>query len=252
MGTAFLALAAFAFLIKRHLRAEGWFVALGVSILVLSIGPTFLHIYDIPSDFLDAAAMAGLTLLALERRYTAFTILLFTALFNREGAIFAIVLWGGLHAWPVRGYNAIRNLVFCGIVGTIGAIVVIGLRHLNAVTAIHTADTPIQPFIPWKVHIMQLTQGLTHPHPGNAVFFLLGYIGLFTLVLKSGWGNLQANERRLGIVAISIALFSALFGNLVELRTQMAAIVWLTFLALVIAHRHLAKQMNAPLSGNTI
>ena len=130
--TACLALAAFASLLRHWLLASYWFITLAVGLFALILGPTFLHIYDIPSDFLDAAAMALLTQLALQRRPVAFLVVFFPALLNREGALFALPVWAALHTWPLRPRQQWKALALPAGAGLLGVGLVQGLRAMNA------------------------------------------------------------------------------------------------------------------------
>jgi hypothetical protein len=237
--TACLALAAFGWLLREHLLASPWFVAPGLGLFALVLGPSFLHIYDIPSDFLDAAAMALLTLFAFQKRPAAFLIVFLPALLNREGAIFALPLWAALHAGPVRTAWRSPALVFPAAAGLLGIVLVRGLRQWNALPVAAPADHALQPLIPWETHVDQFITNLAHPHPGNPLYYLLGFGALFGLLLRQNWACLTADERRLAFIAVAVAFFSMLFGNIIELRTQMAGLVWFSFLALVIIHRRL-------------
>lgn len=243
--TAIIGLTAFSWLVRRHLKADGWFVALAAGLFALALGPTFLHIYDIPSDFLDAAAMCALTLFALEKKRVAFASVLFLALLNREGAIFSVLLWAALHALPLRRIDTVKHLVFCGVTGGAGTALVSGLRWWNAIPAA-PADAAVQPIMPMQVHAEQLWHGLTHPHSGNPFYFLIGFILLFALLLRAGWSDLNSLEKRIAGVACIVAIISGAFSNLVELRTQMAALVWFTFLSVVMAHRRLFPTSKQP------
>ena len=247
--TACIALCAFASLLHHCLQGDIWFTTLGLAIFALVLGPTFLHVYDIPSDFLDASAMALLTQFTLQRRSFAFILVFFLALLNREGALFALLPWFFINTLPLKTLTDARRLIAPCFLGMAGVGLVQGLRWFNATPQTSTPTGTIQPLIPMQTHVDQFVSGLFTPNVSNPLYYLFGFIALFGLLLRHNWAILQTAERRLAWIAAGVASFTVLFGNIIELRTQMAALVWLTFLSLSIVRRQLTA---APIPSPSI
>lgn len=149
-ATATLALAAQLLLLRRVLGLAPLPALAGVTFFAVTLVPAFLHIYEIPSDFFDAAFFAVLTTLAVIRARVSFALVLGVALLNRESAIFAVVVWFALHV--ATGRTFWREAVWCGLVGGVGTALVTALRVLNAS---HLGATGLQTYEPvmfWQVN----------------------------------------------------------------------------------------------------
>ncbi len=238
--TAIAALGAFALLAARQVRRDWRFAGIAASLLTVVLLPTFLHIYEIPSDFADAGFFALLTLLALERRRGWFVLVLLIALANRESAIFSLLIWFCGHDRPLWSRASITEGVFCAIVAAVGMGLVFWLRlHFAVVTNAPVAEAVKQPVMPSSVPLSQLRDFLRHPYWGGALFFLFGYLVFFTAVLTAGWRELPVRFRRSALAAAVIFGLSIPFANLPELRVYIPSLVLVTLAVVALLPRSL-------------
>lgn len=250
--TACAGLAAFALLVHRALRTGGWFSVAAAACFGLTLLPTFLHIYEIPSDFLDAAFFSLLILCALERRRVAFAVVLLIGLFNRESAVFATFVWFALHAWPFSRKTFARETAFCLIVGMAGTALVLWLRLANAVQAEPGLGVALQRWNPvglMQVHLRMIREYLAHPIFGHALFFHFGYLAFLSLITATYWRRLTERWRRLGLAGLGIYLLSLFYGNIDELRIFIPSLVISMLLLTALARAEFAPA--AP-SGQTV
>jgi hypothetical protein len=228
--TACAAIAAFGALLFRVLETSMWLAAAGAAVFTVCLFPTFLHIYEIPSDFIDAASFSLLVLSACEKRRTSFALILLLALTNRESAIFATFVWFALHAWPFQRRTFLRESAYCCILGVVGSALVIWLRVIKAVPGVTDV---LQPYSPWdlvSVHWRMIKDFLSYPMYGSPLFFLFGYFIFLALIAGSYWKTLRPPMQRLGIVAAGIYLVSLAYGNIDELRIFIPSLVISTLL----------------------
>lgn len=236
-ATACAALAAFAWLVRVATRAPLPWCGLGAFCFALCLFPTFLHLYEIPSDFLDAASFSVLVGCALLRRRGWFAVLLLVSLLNRESAIFAVPVWWALHAWPFARRAFLRETAFSAALGLAGTAVVIALRQGNALPG-STVRTGLQPFGPLdllQVHLGQIREFVLYFNYGNPLFFLAGYLLFAALVAAACWSRLTPPLRRLGLAGAGLYGVSVIYGNLGELRISIPSLVISTLLLLWLA-----------------
>ena len=212
-------------------------VKLGFSILGLAgvLTPTFLHIYEIPSDFPDVGFIALLLLFSLEKRRGRFTLTLLVALFNRESALFALIFWLGLNAGPIRSKATLKEVGFCTILGLLGIALTIGLRtHYGIPADMSLGGQPEflrQPLGPIAAHWPNLQSFLAHPHWGKPLFFLLGFGLLFTGLFWHNWPRLPPPIKTIVGVAGTLFVVSVPLANLPELRVYIPSLVLVVFAA---------------------
>jgi hypothetical protein len=233
------ALVSFAWLVRVATQASPWLCGLSAMALGLCLFPTFLHIYEVPSDFLDAAAISLLLGCVLQKRRVAFACIMLPALLNRESAIFAVGAWWLVHVLPFERRAFLRESVFCAALGAAGSALVIGVRQANALPGAGT-NAGVQPFVPaemFRSHWMQITDFLNQPNFSNPLFFLTGYFVFAALVAAAHWSDLPAALRRLGWCALLLYAISVPYGNLDELRINIPALVISTLLLSWLAFR---------------
>jgi hypothetical protein len=241
--SASLALGAFMLLTQRALNLNVWGSAAAAAMLAVSLMPTFLHIYEIPSDFLDATFFSLLVLCALERNKTAFALVLPVALLNRESAIFSLFVWFALYAFRPGGWRTfLCASAWCGVLGLLGTGLVMGLRIANAAVDVPTIQQGLQPFDPrmfWSVNARMLDEFLTRPSFSHPYFFLVGYLGLLALIVSTEWADISKRMRRLLGAAAGIFLLSIVSNNLDELRIFIPSLVLCSLALTAIAQRKL-------------
>lgn len=228
--SALAALAAFGWLARRHFRGGPWTAGLAAVLLAVALIPTFHHIYDIPSDFSDAALFALLTLAALEKRRAWFALCLLVALLNRESALLALLVWFVLHVAPWGRSRVITEALFCSLLGLAGAAFLWWLRGQYAVVWAGPAPPAglvalTQPVTDVAVPLGQIGAFLAHPSWHNPLFFLVGYLLIFGTLIAAGWRTLQPDHQRLALAALSLFIISVPFANLPELRVYIPSIL---------------------------
>ncbi|SDS63840.1 hypothetical protein [Opitutus sp. GAS368] len=238
-ASACAALAAFTWLVRTATRAGWWLSGGAALVFALSLFPTFLHLYEVPSDFLDAAFFSLLLGCLLQRRRLVFAGCLLLALLNRESAIFALIAWWAVHAWPFARRNFLRESAFCLTLGVAGTALVMGVRQANAMVAA-PGSSGLQPFEPamlFGMHWNMVVEFLRHPNYANPLFFLGAYLAFVGLVAAASWSRLPAELRRLGWTALALYVVSVLYGNIDELRINIPALVVSTLLLAWLAFR---------------
>lgn len=232
-GTAVFALGAFALLVARTVTRDP--VKLGFSVLGLAgvLTPTFLHIYEIPSDFPDVGFIALLLLFSLEKKRGPFALTLMIALFNRESALFALIFWFGLHGWPLKGRSTLTEIGFCGGLGLAGVAMTIWLRKLYEIPGdISLGGQPeflLQPLGSIETLWPNLRNFMTHPHWGSPMFFLIGMLVLFTGIFWANWSRLSQPIKTIVAVAAAVFVVSIPLANLPELRVYIPSLVMAVF-----------------------
>ena len=240
--TATLALAAQLLLLQRLLGLATSAALAGVTFFAVTLVPAFLHIYEIPSDFLDAGFFALLTALAVARARVGFALVLGVALLNRESAIFAVVVWFALHA--VSGRAVWKEAAWCGLVGGAGTALVTALRVINASHASATGLQTYEPVMFWQVNARVLREWLQAPNYGHPYFFLTGFLVLLALVVVPVWSRLPPFVRRLAVASVVIFALSAVSNNLNELRIFIPSLV----LANVVVMAALGLESERPIA----
>jgi hypothetical protein len=250
--SATLALAAFALLAARQAGGGGWCAAAGAGLFALVLFPSFLFLYETPSDFADAFFFALLVLLALEKRRGVFALVLLVGVTNRESAIFALAVWLAIYGWDrgLRGF--IREMAYAAVVGVPACALVLWLRLRFAVLAEVPAggglDAAGQPYT-WQTGQWSLDylQGFfRHPSFSSPIFYLLGYIVFFTGLLWLNRRQLPSPVRRASVAAAAIFLFSIPFAHLPEIRVYIPSLVIVVFAAVVLLRQQLALAPGAP------
>jgi len=242
--TASLALAAFMFLVCRVLPVSVFAAAGAACWLIVSLVPCFLHIYEIPSDFLDAAFFSLLALYALQRRHLAFAVTLFIGLLNRESAIFALFLWFALYAFAGGWPRFLRECTWCGVLGVVGTALVTYLRIVNAD---HAGANGLQTFAPawfFAYNLGVLREWIAHPNFIHPYFYFGGYLALLTCLLAGQWRNLPRPMGRVFLAAGFIFLISVMSNNLDELRSFIPSLVLTTLVIISIAVRQPARTVS--------
>lgn len=237
--TACAALVAFAWLVRIATKASYWLSGGAAVVLAFSVFPTFLHIYEVPSDFLDAAFFSLLLGCVLQRRRLAVAGIMLLALLNRESAIFAVAAWWAVHAWPFVRRDFLRETAFCIGLGAAGTALVAAVRVVNSVNA-STANAGLQAFEPAMmlgINCRQIAGFFLHPNYANPLFYLGGYLLLVTLVAAARWSHLPDRLRRLGWTAVAMYAVSLPFGCVNELRINIPALVIATLLLAWLAFR---------------
>lgn len=232
--SAFAALVAFASVARRLLGDDPAIGALSAVLLTVTLIPTFLHIYDIPSDFPDVAFFALLLGFTLEKRRLAFAGTLMLALLNRESALFALPMWFVMHGAIDDHVRLARESAFVGLLGLAGLGLTLGLRARFALERQLSPDgtTLTQPVTDLAFSLQQITDFLARPLWSNSLFFLAGYLTIFILVIWQGWLHLASSHRRLAGLTLGVFAASVPFANLPELRVYMPSLVTGTFLML--------------------
>jgi len=228
MATAFCALAAFAILLRCTFLNNGLQAALGSVVLGFFLVPCSLHMYEIPSDFLDAATFALLVLFCVKKHRVGFAAVLLLSALNRESTVFGVIYWSTVHAWPVRR-ETLRELAYLAAVGLAGVLVVTWLRAANAVNVgamqPDLMSAAAQPRMALAVHWRMLRDFLSFPYYGNPLFFLFGYLAIFVPLFLRYRARLSPEERRLLFGAALVYVVCVIFGNINELRIAIPAIV---------------------------
>jgi hypothetical protein len=241
--TATCALGTFMLLTGRTLALSAWGAAGATGVFALSLVPTFLHLYEVPSDFLDATFFSLLVLSAIGARRGAFVIFLLIGLLNRESAIFALPIWWALHAFNGSPRVFFRESIWCGMLGVVGCALVIGLRHGNACIepgALTLGTQPFNPLMVWSVDLRMLREYLARPNFSHAYFYLGGYLLFCALVLRAEWPGLGTRARRLVLCAAGLFVVSVVYGNLDELRIDIPPLVICSLVLTAIAQQKLA------------
>lgn len=235
--TACSALAAFAWLVRSVARAGYWLCGFAAGLLALSLFPTFLHIYEVPSDFLDAAFFSLLLLFILEDRRIAFAVVLMVALLNREFAVFSVVAWWAVHAWPFGRRGFLLESAYCLCLGVAGSALVAWVRVKNAVleAPLSRALQPLDGLRNFRVHAAKLHAFVLHPVYGSPYFFLFGYIVFISLIMAALWRELPRELRRLGWVALCMYGVSLAYGDIDELRINIPGLVICSLLLVYLA-----------------
>lgn len=242
--SAWCAIGTFGWLAARRLGGGIWTAGLGAMLLTLALLPTFMHIYDIPSDFPDAAFFALLVWSALEKRRGWFVGLLFLALLNRESALFALPIWMVLHGLPLVRKSTLTEAAYCGVLGIGGIALTLWLRAKYALAwsePVQHGGDPIltQPLTIAAVSLQQLQDFLARPVWSNSLFFLFGYLAFYGVVAAAGWHQLAPSLRRLAWMTVAIFAASVPIANLPEMRVYIPAIVLGTFILLAVLIGHL-------------
>jgi hypothetical protein len=241
--TASLAFAAFMALVSGATGLPCWGAAAAAVLLAVSLIPTFLHIYEIPSDFLDAAFFSWLTLAALRRRHLAFALILVPALLNRESAVFSVIVWWALHAFESRTPKGfVKESAWCCVLGIFSTAFVAWVRTANAVR--HLGRTPtyqnlMEPGYFWAVNLAKLREYLSHPNFSHSYFFLPLYLVLIGLIAANEWASIPGWGRRLLFAAVAIFLVSIYSNNIDELRIFIPSLVLVTLVVAAIAQEKL-------------
>jgi len=237
--TACAALASFAWLVRSVVKVGYWFCGFAAGLLALSLFPTFLHIYEVPSDFLDAAFFSLLLLFILEGRRIAFAAVLMVALLNREFAIFSVVAWWAVHALQAGRRNFLLESVYCLGLGLAGCALVAWVRVKNAVleAPLGTVLQPLDGIRNFQVHAAKLHAFVLHPVYGSPYFFLMGYILFMVLIMAAYWRELPKDLQRLGWVALCMYGVSLAYGDIDELRINIPGLVVCSLLLVHIASR---------------
>jgi hypothetical protein len=243
--TAIGALMAFSWLLVRALELAPFPAALASSLFAVSLIPTFSHIYEIPSDFLDGAFFSVLTLLALEKRRGLFAGVLLVALLNRESAVFALFVWFALFGFGKGKQAFLREAGWCTAVGLASIVIVTGLRTLNAghsgpppLPAVHTfVIQTTEPVMFWSVNFRMLRDLLAQPHFSHPFVFLGLYLLALAALVGAEWKNLDRRAKSLLFSAAFIFLLSILSNNLDELRILIPSLVLTTLVVIAIAWR---------------
>ena len=251
--SATLALAAFALLTARQAGGGGWFAAAGAGLFALVLFPTFLFLYETPSDFADAFFFSLLTLLALEKRRWLFGLVLLVGVTNRESAAFALVVWGAIHAPAALRAGLARELAFVGGLGALSGGLVLWLRWHFAVLAPagNGLEAVGQPYS-WQTFgwVVDYLEGFfRHPNFSSSIFYLLGYVCFFPSLLWINRGQLPPPVRRAAVAAAGIFLFSVPFAHLPELRVYIPSLVIAVFGAVVLLRRQLDPGQARPPGG---
>ncbi len=250
--TATLAVAAFMGLSMRTLALDAMSAVATAALFALSLIPTFTHIYEIPSDFLDAAFFCALTAAALARNRLAFSCLLLIGLLNRESAVFATLVWFSLHAFGHGPRNFWRESAWCGLCGIVSTAIVVSLRVANSVHGASGAHPTFwsenirllgqgsgasEPASFWSANISLLRDFIARPRFGHPYFFLGGYLAFMAFLLASEWGSIGWRARRLVLAAAAIFVVSSISHNLDELRIFIPSLVLSMLVVFSIAWR---------------
>lgn len=238
--TSTCALMAFSWLLVRALALAPFPAAIASSLFAVSLIPTFTHIYEIPSDFLDGAFFCILTVLALEKRRAIFTWVLLVALLNRESAVFALFVWFALYGRGKGRAAFIREALWCAAVGMASIVIVIGLRTLNAGHFGATLHQGVQTFAPvmfWSVNFRMLRDLLANPHFGHPFVFLSFYLLFLVSLFGAEWRTLGSRAKSLIFAAAFIFILSIISNNLDELRIFIPSLVLTTLVVIAIAWR---------------
>jgi hypothetical protein len=246
-ASACAALAAFAWLARVATGAGWWLAGGGALVFAFSLFPTFLHLYEVPSDFFDAAFFSLLIGFALRKQRALFIAALLVGLLNRESAIFALAAWWLVHAWPFKREAFSRESLFCAALAIIGSALVTGLRLANGMLT-SAANNGLQPFAPLtmlRAHWTMVLDYLHHPTYGNPLFFLGAYLLFVALVALAVGRSLPPVLQRLGWLAAGLYVLSIAYGNIDELRINIPALVISTLLLVAVAVRE-ARPAEAP------
>jgi hypothetical protein len=243
--SATLMLAAFGLLAARQAGGGGWGAAAASGLLALVLFPTFLFLYETPSDFADALFFSLLVLLALEKRRWPFALVLLIGITNRESAIFALAVWLAVHFPESSRSGRIRELTYAAIVGALGCAVVLGLRLHFAVRASGGAaaglDSTGQPYA-WsnlRSAWQYLDDFFRRPSFTSSIFYLVGYMVFFPGLLWLNRQLLPAPIRRAAVAAGVIFLFSLPFAHFPEIRVYIPSLVIAVFATVVLLWRQM-------------
>jgi hypothetical protein len=226
--TATVALAMFAWMAMRTLALDAVSAVAASMLFALSLIPTFTHIYEIPSDFLDAAFFCALTVLALEKRRGAFLVTLLVALLNRESAVFAVVVWFFVNALGGGPGRFARETLWCALCGSLSTAVVVGLRVLNSSHQAATLGQGLQTFEPayfLSLNEAMIREFLSRPRFGNPFFLLGAYLAGLSLLLRAEWGAIGVRARQLTLAASIIFVASCVSNCIDELRMFIPSLV---------------------------
>lgn len=226
--TATLALAMFMWTATRTLALDAVSAAAAAGLFAFSLIPTFTHIYEIPSDFLDAAFFCALTVCALENRRGAFLLTLLVALLNRESAVFAVIVWFFVNAYGAGPGKFARETLWCALCGSLSTVVVVGLRVLNSSHHAATLGQGLQTFDPAyfvSLNVGMFREFLSRPRFGDPFFLLGAYLAALALLLRSEWVEVGARARRLTAAARAIFLVSCISNCIDELRMFIPSLV---------------------------
>lgn len=245
-GSALMALGAFALLVGRRVRRDCTFVAVSAAVLALILLPTFIHLYEIPSDFPDAGFFALLLLFALEKRRGLFIAVMLVALLNRESALYGVIVWFVIHGLPIRRRSTLMEATYCIVAGGIGIALVLWLRLHFAVVAdpaTFSQDIAVaaQPLGTLSIATAQISAFFARPYWGDALFFLFGYNVLFIALFAAKWPDLEPAVRRVVMASGIIFLGSVPFANLPELRVYIPSLVLSTFALVTLLKPHFAS-----------
>jgi hypothetical protein len=251
--SATLALAAFALLAARQAGGGGWFAAAAAGLFALVLFPTFLFLYEAPSDFADAFFFSLLTLLALEKKRWLFGLVLLVGVTNRESAIFALAVWGAIHGPAALRAGEVREMAFLGSLGALSCALVLWLRWHFAV--LEPASLPGvglaavgQPYtwqtLVWAVDYLR--DFFRYPSFTSSLFYLVGYACFFPTLLWINRAQLPPPIRRAAVAAAGIFLFSIPFAHLPELRVYIPSLVIAVFSAVVLLRRKLDPGPGQP------
>lgn len=227
-ATASLALAAFFYLARQTVHPDGRIAFALTLFFALSLIPTFLHIYEIPSDFLDAAFFAWLTKLTIGHRRIGFALLLPLALINRESAIFSVVVWWFLHGIGREAKAWRRELTWCVVLGAAGTAWVTILRVANAAAPGAAGWQTFEPADFWATNWRILEAWLAKPSFSHPYFFLAAYAAVLAVTIPPAWSRLSDPIRRLLLAGLAIFAISIVSNNLNELRIFIPTLVLTT------------------------
>jgi hypothetical protein len=226
--TATVALAMFMWLAMRTLALDAVSAAAAAVLFAFSLISTFTHIYEIPSDFLDAAFFCALTVWALEGLRGAFLVTMLLALLNRESAVFGVIVWFFVQAFGGGTRRFVRETLWCALGGALSTAVVVGLRVLNSGHQGATLGQGLQTFEPayfLSLNMEALRGFLSRPHFGNPFFLLGAYLAALGLLLRAEWGAIGTRARQLAVAATAIFLASCISNCIDELRMFIPSLV---------------------------
>jgi hypothetical protein len=212
----------------RSLALDALSAAAAAVLFAFSLIPTFTHIYEIPSDFLDAAFFCSLAVWALEGRRGPFIATLLLALLNRESAVFAVIVWFFVQARGGGSRRFVREALWCMLCGVLSTSVVVGLRVVNSSHQGATLGQGLQTFEPayfLSLNMESLREFLSRPHFGHPFFLLGAYLAALALLLGAEWGAIGRRARELVVAAASIFLLSCLSNCIDELRMFIPSLV---------------------------
>lgn len=220
-ATAVVALLAFWWVVRRAPGASADRALLGCGLLTYMLLFTILSFgLDIPSDFPDAA-LAAMTLWAVITTKRGW-IIVFAAIAatNRESAAFAGLLWLCVHGVSDARRAKLGEWAFAAALSSGAYALVTALRALFGSQYAETAQ--VFAFASIK---FWLTGFLRHPGLNGWPLLAIAMWGLPLIVLWPRRRDLDSNQTRLLAGAGVIALVSAVFGSINELRVFIPSIV---------------------------